>query len=155
MLDMRTRALVCGVLPVLALSACGSSSKKATPTSHHRSSRPARTYKVKLTGAAEVPTGAPKGSGNAVVAIHGTTKVCFRFSHLHGFAGATVSHIHAGRAGKAGPVVVPLSTGSKLHHTGCVKASPTVIKAIEGHPASYYVNVHSKKYPGGAVRAQL
>jgi hypothetical protein len=155
MLDMGTRALVCGVLPVLALSACGSSSKKAAPASHHHASRPARTYKVRLTGAAEVPPGAPKASGNAVIAIHGTSKVCFRFSHLHGFTGATISHIHAGGVGKAGPVVVPLSTSSKLHHEGCVKASPTVIKAIEGHPASYYVNIHSKKYPGGAVRAQL
>jgi hypothetical protein len=155
MLDMRTRALVCGVLPVLALSACGSSSKKATPSSHHHRSRPARTYRVKLTGAAEVPPGAPKGSGNAVIAIHGTSKVCFRLSHLHGFTSATVAHIHAGGPAKAGPVVVPLSTGTKLHHQGCVKASPIVIKAIEGHPASYYVNVHSKKYPGGAVRAQL
>jgi hypothetical protein len=155
MLDMRTRALVCGVLPVLALSACGSSSKTATSASHHHSSRPARTYRLKLTGAAEVPPGAPKGSGNAVIAIHGTSKVCFRFSHLHGFAGATVSHIHAGGPGKAGPVVVSLSTSSRLHHHGCVNASPTVSKAIEGHPASYYVNIHSKQYPGGAVRAQL
>jgi hypothetical protein len=155
MLHMGTRTLVCGVFAVLAVSACGSSSKKAAPASHHHSSRPARTYKLRLTGAAEVPPGAQKGSGSAVIAIHGASNVCFRFSHLHGFSGATVSHIHAGGHGKAGPVVVPLSTGSKLHHQGCVKASPTVVKAIEGHPASYYVNIHSKKYPGGAVRAQL
>ncbi len=155
MRDMRTRALVCGALTMVVVSACGSSSKKPTPAAHHHSSRPAKTYHVKLTGKAEVPPGAPKGAGGAVIAIHGTTKVCWRFAHLRGFGGATVSHIHAGRAGKAGPIVVPLSTSSKLHHTGCVKASPTVIKAIEGHPTSYYVNIHSTKYPAGAVRGQL
>jgi hypothetical protein len=30
-----------------------------------------------------------------------------------------------------------------------------LITAIEKKPASYYVNIHTKKYAAGAIRAQL
>jgi hypothetical protein len=111
---------------------------------------------LKLAGSAEVPKGAPKGSGSAVVTFHGKTlQVCWRFSHLHGFTGATFAHIHKGGKGASGPIVVPLSTGKTFLHKGCVKSSATLIKAMEKDPHGYYVNIHSKKYPGGAVRSQL
>jgi hypothetical protein len=91
-----------------------------------------------------------------VVSLHGkTSQVCWRFSHLSGFTGATAAHVHLAPAGKAGNVVVPLSVGATFQHKGCVKASSTLIKQIEANPHGYYVNIHSKKYPGGAVRAQL
>jgi hypothetical protein len=110
---------------------------------------------LKLTGAAETPPGAPKGTGGAVIAFHGATKVCWRFAHLGGFTGATAAHIHVGAAGKSGNVVVPLSTGPKFVHKGCVRAKAALVKAIEKDPHGYYVNIHSTKYPGGAVRSQL
>lgn len=111
---------------------------------------------MKLSGKAETPAGAPKGTGSAVVALHGRTlRVCWRFSRLKGFTSATVAHIHKGVEGTSGNIVVPLSTAAKLHHRGCVSSSAALIKAIEKNPHGYYVNIHSKKYPGGAVRAQL
>jgi len=110
-------------------------------------SAPLRVYRVLLTGRGETPHGAANGSGDAVIAIHSGSVVCWRFAHLHGFLNATVAHIHAGRTGKSGTIVVPLSTGAHLHHQ--------VVKAIEDNPAAYYVNIHSLKYPAGAVRAQL
>jgi hypothetical protein len=33
--------------------------------------------------------------------------------------------------------------------------SAALIEAIEKDPHGYCVNIHSKQYPGGAVRAQL
>jgi hypothetical protein len=33
-------------------------------------------------------------------------------------------------------------------------ASATLISSIAANPHHYYVNIHSKQYPGGAVRAQ-
>jgi len=114
-----------------------------------------RIYHLALSGTAEKPPGAPNGSGAAVIALHANLTICWRFSHLRGFSDATVSHIHRGAAGTSGPIVVPLSTGSKLHHKGCVPTTAATIKAIERDPSAYYVNIHSKQYPGGAVRAQL
>lgn len=140
----------------LGLAACGGSS-----SSGHNSSAHARTgvrghiYRVTLSGAAEKPPGAPQGTGAAVIALHANLTICWRFSHLHGFTDPTSSHIHRGAAGASGPIVVSLSTGPRLHHRGCVPTTAATIKAIERDPSGYYVNIHSKQYPDGAVRAQL
>jgi hypothetical protein len=135
----------------LGLTACGGS----TTSSSGVSSRPTTLYTVSMTGAAETPRGAPQGRGVAIIAFHGTSKVCFRFGHLHGFAGATVAHIHSGTIGHSGPVVVALSSGPKLQHRGCRAISPILSRTIWRQPSAYYVNVNSRRYPGGAVRAQL
>lgn len=108
-----------------------------------------------MTGSAETPRGAPQGTGAAIIAFHGSSGVCWRFAHLHGFADATVAHIHVGKRGHAGKIVVPLSPGARLHHQGCVPVSPAVITAIARDPGGYYVSIQSAKYPSGAVRAQL
>jgi hypothetical protein len=90
------------------------------------------------------------------VSLHGKSlKVCWRFSSLHGFSHATFAHIHLGSAGTAGNIVLPLSTGQKFLHRGCVPTTAAVITAIERNPHGYYVNIHSRKYPNGAVRSQL
>lgn len=154
------------MLPALAIIAvgvagCGSSNSSArssAPSSGRSTSGasvPLHVYRVTLTGKAETADGAANGSGDAVIAIHSGSVVCWRFAHLHGFVNATVAHIHAGRPRKPGNIVVALSTGPHLHHRGCVQARATVVKAIERNPAAYYVNIHSGQYPAGAVRGQL
>jgi hypothetical protein len=45
--------------------------------------------------------------------------------------------------------------GGAAKHSGCVKASKSLLAKIVKRPASYYVNVHNAKYPAGALRAQL
>ncbi len=50
-------------------------------------------------------------------------------------------------------MVVPFGAAYKAK--GCTKAAKSLIAAIESHPNSYYVNVHTAKYPGGAIRGQL
>ena len=108
----------------------------------------------KLSGKAETPRGAPAGSG--IVTLHLDAKkgtVCWDFKGVKGFAGPSAAHIHKGPAGTAGPVVVPFGAAYKAK--GCTKAAATTIAAIEEHPNAYYVNVHSAKYPAGAIRGQL
>ena len=143
---------------MLGVAACGgssSSSSKASPPGV-RAAGPLHIYRVRLIGGkSETPPGPPQGTGDAVIAFHGSSLVCWRFAHLHGFSNATFAHIHVGAKGKSGNIVVPLSTGPALHHQGCVPVSAVLVKAIEGHPGNYYVNIHSKQYPSGAVRAQL
>ncbi|MFZ0089338.1 MAG: CHRD domain-containing protein [Solirubrobacteraceae bacterium] len=117
---------------------------------------PLHIYRVRLIGGkAETPPGAPQGTGDAIIAFHGSSLVCWRFAHLHGFFNPTFAHIHNGVKGKSGKIVVPLSIGPTLRHQGCVPVTAVLVKAIERHPGAYYVNIHSKQYPGGALRAQL
>jgi len=135
----------------LGLAACGGS----TATSSAVSAHPTALYTVAMTGAAETSHGAPQGHAMAIIAFHGASKVCFRFAHLHGFVDATAAHIYSGTIGHAGRVALALSSGPRLHHRGCRAISPTVSRTIWQQPSAYYVNVHSRRYPGGAVRAQL
>lgn len=146
----------------ISLAACGSSAigttKRSTVQGSFAStsaSRPTRIYRIPLSGKAETPPGAPAGTGAAIIAFHGDSIVCWRFAHLHGFTNATFAHIHRGSHGQSGSIVVALSTGRRLHHQGCVTVSPALTKAIWSAPTRYYVNIHSARYPAGAVRGQL
>jgi hypothetical protein len=155
---MRSKLFAAGLAVVaLSVAACGSSGSSSIAARPGRASgaRLTRVYRVQLSGTAETSPGAPHGSGAAVIAFHGDSIVCWRFAHLHGFTNATFAHIHIGMKGRSGNVVVPLSTGPRLHHQGCVSVSPLLSKAIRSKPSRYYVNIRSKQYPGGAVRAQL
>ncbi len=155
---MRSKSVVISAAAAVLLTACGggTATSKKSVAPRATASRPSVKYVVTLTGPAEMPAGAANGVGVAIIALHDSVhKVCWRFSHLHGFVGATYAHIHQGAKGKSGPIVIPLSTAPKLHHGGCVTASATLIAAIAKDPSAYYVNVHSVKYPQGAVRAQL
>ena len=142
---MRARVLVVCLLgllclPALALAAASAGTKTFTTT---------------MLGSNEVPKGAPKGSGKAVVTLNaGTDKVCWTFSSLKGISKVNASHIHKAPKGKSGPVVVAFFSGA-LKTKGCVKASKSLIKAIEKSPGAYYVNIHTAKYPAGAIRGQL
>lgn len=110
-----------------------------------------------LHGMNEVPHGDMHGTGRATVSLYPKAgKVCYSIT-IKGVMGyALAAHIHKGNAGKAGPVVIPVTPpGKNGRSVGCTKASTTLIRAIMQHPRSYYVNVHTKEYPAGAVRGQL
>jgi hypothetical protein len=109
---------------------------------------------AKLTGAAEVMPKADGGSGNAQIKLNASTgKVCWAFTKLKGIKSATASHIHRGAKGKAGPVVVPL--GGSFKAKGCTTASKATVRSILKKPSAFYVNIHTKRFPSGAIRGQL
>jgi hypothetical protein len=83
--------------------------------------------------------------------------LCF-LTRWTGIDGTVVAaHIHPAPVGVAGPVAVPLFSGS-FDSTdmlrGCVSANG-LADEILANPSGYYVNIHSTVYPAGAVRAQL
>lgn len=104
-----------------------------------------------LTGKVEVPKGDRDGAGTAEVKITGR-KVCWEIKASK-VATLTAAHIHKGKAGFAGPVVVPF--GKTYKAKGCATAPAAIAAAILNSPRSYYVNVHNAKYPAGALRGQL
>jgi hypothetical protein len=108
---------------------------------------------VELTGAQEVPPvqTAASGKGNFVISSDGAVSGSITTSNIV----STVAHIHAGAAGQNGPVIVPLTKSGE--NTWVV---PSTAKLTEAQLASYkagglYVNVHSAKFPGGEIRAQI
>ena len=115
---------------------------------------PAGTVKLEakgLSGTKEMPKGAPTGTGAADFTFTGR-KVCWDFT-ISGIGKPLAAHIHRGRAGMAGPVVVPL--GAAYRQQGCTTAPAAIAKAITANPGGFYVNVHTKQFPNGAIRAQL
>jgi hypothetical protein len=113
-----------------------------------------KTFTVSMSGKAETPKGDPDGKGTAKVTLNSSTgRVCFNLTWSR-IGNPVAAHIHKGKKGVAGPVVIPFFGGT-AKHTGCVKASKKLVGQIIKSPASYYVNVHTQAFPAGAVRAQL
>jgi hypothetical protein len=118
----------------------------------------ASTYRVKatLTPGADVPK--PKGAGLAKGSFVGSykqggavLKATLTFSGLTGQA--MQAHIHTGKRGVAGNVIVPLCGPCTSGKTGTYKISKSVVEALES--GNTYVNVHTAKNPGGEIRGQI
>ena len=119
---------------------------------------------AKLTGANEVqvpgkpPVGDPKGSATGLVRVQGD-RITFAFS-WKGISAPTLGHIHQGVAGVNGDVKVPLFATpmpeTATSAAGVLTVSdPAIADAIRANPAGFYLNLHTKEFPGGAVRGQL
>jgi len=110
-------------------------------------------YEVNLSGANEVPPATTQASGNGevIIALDHSVTATIKVTGMK----ATAAHIHEGAVGTNGPVIIPFTkTGDDEF------AAPAGAKLTDAQWASYqagnlYVNVHSARYPGGEVRAQL
>ena len=108
--------------------------------------------KVSLSPAEEVPPAKSegKGSGSFRVAEDGTISGSVKTEGVQG----TMAHIHQGAKGANGPVIVPLAkNGDTYSVPDGKKLTPAQIEALKA--GNLYVNVHSDKYKGGEIRAQL
>lgn len=98
------------------------------------------------------------GTGIADIEINSDrTRICWDIRGLVGSVDdVTAIHIHAGQKGAVGPVVVDFISGSQA----CTEASAggideSVLRDMAKKPANFYVDVHTERYPDGAVRGQL
>ena len=121
------------------------------------------TLDAALTGDAEVPgPGDTNGAGDAAIALDPVTdEVCFDVS-WSGIGRPFAAHIHRGSPSVAGPVRVELfASAVGLPRTikavaGCVRnVDSGLIDRIVANPQRFYVNVHNRAYPDGAIRGQL
>lgn len=113
---------------------------------------------VSANGANEKPnSGATTGSASGTFILN-TAKntICFTNMKTKGLTDLTGAHIHLGASGIDGSIFIffDISNFNKVKQT-CMKADHSVLLDISKHPGDYYFNVHTKKFPGGAVRGQL
>lgn len=108
-----------------------------------------------LEGANETKGGDEDGYADFRGAIDPKTgEMCYTLSV--GDIEPTAAHIHEGKAGADGAPVVPLEiTGDDKGSEKCVDLDAGLAKKIMDKPENYYVNVHTAKFPAGAVRGQL
>lgn len=146
------------LLVAAATTAC--SDDKATAPEPER-------YVLALTGVAERPnpvTTTPTGS--AVITVRNKDSVEFRM-YVSGDS-VTASHIHAADANAAGPIMVFTFGGpvtgrvdgafrfGYLTRTGTFSGAFTMDSLLARMRAgTAYLNVHTRKFPGGELRGQI
>ena len=119
---------------------------------------------VQLSGSQEVPPATTSGTGTADVLIapskcHTATSGlwCTAVTGTVTTSGvaSTAAHIHQGKVGQNGPVIIPLAKTSD--NTWVVPPFTFLSDAqyIAWVDGDLYVNVHSAANPGGEVRGQL
>jgi hypothetical protein len=144
----------------------------AAPASYyvnvHTAEFPAGAIRGQLTGTSQADFGTvyafdlkgssePNATGTAVIRIlKDTSTVCYRLHAADVTLPTVAAHIHKGAAGTNGPVVVPFTApGTDGNSSGCVTSTAEIVNDILANPAGFYVNVHTKEHPAGAIRAQL
>lgn len=104
------------------------------------------------------PQGVPAGAtglftGTAIEQANDRARVTWRltFSNLSGRAQA--AHIHAGRVGRAGNVMVALCGPCRTGQRGTKMISHAQLQAIRA--GRTYVNVHTRRNTAGEIRGQV
>lgn len=111
-------------------------------------------FEVALKGSNESPAAPASNKGTVELTLNAKTgKVCWDFKLGHIDGKPNQAHIHKGRRGVSGNVVVPL--GATYKREGCTTASKALVRSILRSPGGFYVNVHNAKHPLGALRGQL
>jgi hypothetical protein len=128
-------------------------------------------FTAKLTGKEEVPSKDTKASGTAEFNLSSDGKKMTYMVNVKDIDKVTQAHIHSGKAGENGPVVVwlfnattptgPMSgmlsqgnfTSSELVGPLKDKQISDLVKLINDGQA--YVNVHTEANPMGEIRGQL
>jgi hypothetical protein len=112
-------------------------------------------FHATLSAASEAPPTKSTGSGEATVSLDTATHEITWNVTFSGFTSeVTAAHIHGpAEAGKNAGVVVPLGSAPKSPLHGTAKLTAEQEQQLTA--GMYYVNVHSKNFPSGAVRGQL
>jgi LPXTG-motif cell wall-anchored protein len=109
-------------------------------------------------GSEEVPNpGDPDGAGTATATFKpGSGEICWDLKVSNIALPSVGAHIHEGKQGTAGPIVVPFSPpDANGVANGCTKPDAALMARIMQNPENFYLNIHSSEFPAGAIRSQL
>jgi Cu/Zn superoxide dismutase len=112
-------------------------------------------FHATLSAASEAPPTKSTGSGEATVSLDTATHEITWDVTFSGFSSdVAAAHIHGpAEPGKNAGVVVPFGAAPKSPLHGTAKLTAEQEQQLTA--GMYYVNVHSKNFPSGAVRGQL
>jgi hypothetical protein len=108
---------------------------------------------VMLSGRQQVPPVSSSAAGTAMIEVAPDRTVSGKVTYSG--VDATVAHIHQGSRGSNGPPVVPLTKVSDSAFEVPQGARLTEEQYEQYKKDNLYVNIHSQRYPGGELRAQL
>lgn len=135
-------------------------------------SRRQERFTANLTGQEEVPAVTTNATGTATLTFTNDTTISYTIN-LQNATGITAAHIHIGRPGVVGGVLVGLfsaaAPGMNVANGMLVEGTVTPSKMPPNRPLGLtfedmkalmrsggaYVNVHSTAHPGGVVRGQV
>jgi hypothetical protein len=137
--------LVALVVAALILSAGASGGTHATKMN----------FTAVLNAGQEVPhpAGAMSGASGKFTASVAGTKITWKLTFAHLTGAASAAHIHAGKKGVPGAVLVPLCGPCKTGASGTATLTSAEIKSMKA--GATYVNVHTAKNPNGEIRGQV
>jgi hypothetical protein len=147
---------ILAVLATAATCALVLGSGLASGDGAHSSKLGDRAFFAVLKGSNQPTGGDRNGNGSASVTFDGT-RLCWGIT-VANISTPVGAHIHKGKRGKDGSIVVPLeqpTSGDPGASSGCTTVSAALARAIRRNPGNYYVNVHSDQFGGGAIRGQL
>lgn len=159
---------ISSVLTITVLIAVTITMVSATTFSNHIVLAQNQKFNAKLSGQQEVPPVQTTASGMAWFKPM-QDKVWFKLN-VTDMQGVTQAHIHTGKQGDNGPVVVtlyksetPQPINGKLSYgnitanllEGPMKGKQISDLATAMSNGSTYVNVHTEKYPNGEIRGQI
>jgi hypothetical protein len=123
-------------------------------------------FHATMNGNQEVPKGNSKATGTARFTLSSDGKKLTFALTAKGLTGQPVAaHIHLGKPHTAGPILITLEskpfklpahgtvTAKQFTKAGKVNSFAAAIRAMRA--GLTYVNIHTKKYPGGEVRGQV
>jgi hypothetical protein len=124
-------------------------------------------FMAKLSGQDEVPPTDSQATGMAEFTLMGTDSVMYSVNATN-IQGVTAGHIHSGKQGENGPIVVTLfkydSPMNQVSESGSITADklegPMAGKQLLDLSTAMsngetYVNIHTEQNPNGEIRGQV
>lgn len=111
------------------------------------------TVTAHLSGDKQVPPVQTKASGKSTIKVDDDKSVSGKV--MIEDMTTTAAHIHQGAPDKDGPVIIPLEKTSDTTFSVPAKTKLTDDQFAAFKEGNLYINVHSKKYPSGEIRAQM
>lgn len=151
-----------GTVGWLAAGACAAGGMFGTSAALGQSSERDRVLFGALSGAQERGPEGQRGVGDrdgrgSASAVVERGRLCFALT-VKNLDDPVAAHIHRGRRGQNGPVVIPLEApkaGDPGTVGGCVDVRSTLARQVLRRPERFYWNVHTRAYPNGAIRGQV